>query len=202
MCGQDGHGGHRSRQRQVEQRGDVGVGVRGGGRDCRGGGGIWNNAEADSRGTGGKRHGNQSRGRRIWRRRHIGHDHCGSRRRGSGGPIWGVKSGKGEGCWTEGKPGRQVLYSGNKRGGTQGLRSGIKLQGGLPGSGRGSQVAKGKRHPQSGRFSLGVQNLRSDPRGRQSAEVDIQGRGGEGKETTQPSKTPRGAATSSAERRW
>ena len=57
----------------------------------------------------------------------------------------------------------------SERGGSQGLRSGGKPRGGLTGSGRGGQFPKGTDTPRVKELPQREQNLRSDPRGQQSA---------------------------------
>ena len=78
-----------------------------------------------------------------------------------------------------GKPGRQVLWSGEQRGETQGLRSAGKLRGGLPGSGRGSRVVKGHQHPGVEKFPWGDETSGVTPKGDRVLGEDRQGMGGE-----------------------
>ena len=87
--GRDGHIGERIQQRRVEWRGGGGVGVRGGGQDCRGGRGRRNDAEGDGRGIGGEWCIKRSRGCSGRRRLHIGRDIRGCRRSRSRGESWG-----------------------------------------------------------------------------------------------------------------
>ena len=76
------------------------------------------------------------------------------------------KTEKGGGRRPAGKPSRQVIRSGQGRGGEQELWSGAQYRGGSPGSGQGNQVTKGHRNPRSGRVSLGRKNYGVTPEGK------------------------------------
>ena len=115
------------------------------------------------------------------RGQYLGGHLCGHRQGGIRRPPWGETRGKGEGCRPAVKPGWRVLRSRGQGKGARGLRSGTTPHGGYPGSGRGSQVATGHRHPCSGRVATGGRNLQSDPRRRQtSGGGGGWGRGGDG----------------------
>ena len=68
--------------------------------------------------------------------------------------------------------------------GSRGLRSGGKIRGGSPGSGRGSRVAERHRHPQSGRVARGDETFRVTPKDDRFPGADGQGRGADGNSPT------------------
>ena len=90
------------------------------------------------------------------------------RRQQERGAFMGREKGEGRGLPVSRKTCPAIPLEWETERGAQGLKSGGKPLGGLPGSGRGSRVAEGHRHPRSGRVAPGRRNLQSDPQGRLS----------------------------------